>query len=401
MRWLFADPQNAAEAAYRRKIMSAIDAWWRSFQQRAPDIERVFSRQSKMDLPEWMHETLGGVHPAIMWEFGRALRGSGHRLVITPEMNHHLRPLVRTLLERAPRMPGWEFYDYRLPEDCEQAMLAVEGRVGVKLNGARIAAAATRSRKIDLSYFFPPELRLSDEKARHAAFIASEVLFGEQALDAWIGAINVIDPLNRDPKRRLLPLERGQETVAALISSLTEQLPERPFWERPTESDEDIWTSFQLQRPENAEDYAEREDYMFGTTRWMPLIETVHSGQLFGSSCHSRHAETFCYLKLDAAEIPSEHLVDFRSQFEEAIHSQLALAQAGGIVGGGTGLRYSYIDLAVTDLKLAIPLLQRLLASREAPLRSWLLFFDGDLRGEWVGIYPDTPAPPEWERPTD
>jgi hypothetical protein len=28
------------------------------------------------------------------------------------------------------------------------------------------------------------------------------------------------------------------------------------------------------------------------------------------------------------------------------------------------------------------------------PRRSWLLFYDPDLADEWLGIYPDTPAPP-------
>lgn len=400
MRWLYADPNNAAEMSYRQETQAAIDGWWRAFQKRAPDIVRVFSRQSEMDLPGWMIEALGAVHPEIMWEYGPALRGAGHRLVITPEMNHHLRPLVRSLLERAPRMPGWEFYAHRLPENPEQVLAAVEARLGLKIHGARISAAGTRSGKIDVSYLFPPELRLDENQAANAAFVASETLFGEQTLDAWIGGIEMIDPLNRDPNRRLLPLERGQETVSALINSFLEQLPDRPYWDRAYQSDDEIWSSFQIPEPEFSEDYPEREDLMFGSTRWMPLVQTVHGGKIFYSSCHSRHGETFCYLKLDAMGIlnEGEDLVFFRTQIEEALVPRLMQAQIGGLVGGGSGLRYSYIDLALTDVSRAIALIRSVLAECEAPTRSWLLFFDCELSAEWVGIFPDTPAPPRRER---
>jgi hypothetical protein len=51
-------------------------------------------------------------------------------------------------------------------------------------------------------------------------------------------------------------------------------------------------------------------------------------------------------------------------------------------IGGGTGLRYSYIDLALTDVKKAIPAIQGRLRQGKVPRRSWILFFDGHLVGE-------------------
>jgi len=59
-----------------------------------------------------------------MWEYGPAVRTKGHRLVITPESRKDFRQLVRTILDRAPDLPGWEFYPYRLAEDLEQARSA-------------------------------------------------------------------------------------------------------------------------------------------------------------------------------------------------------------------------------------------------------------------------------------
>src|SRR5262245_36475517 len=119
MRWRFIDPNNRSEAAERAATIARIDSWWQEFQVKSGDLAALFSRKAQWDLPEWMARHLGDVHPKLMWEFGPAVRNGGHRLVITPEGQHHLRPLVRTLLERAPSVPGWEFYEYRLAEDLE------------------------------------------------------------------------------------------------------------------------------------------------------------------------------------------------------------------------------------------------------------------------------------------
>ena len=92
-----------------------IDAWWAAFQAKAADLDALFSRQAEWDLPGWMQENLQPIHPHLMWEFGPAVEGPGHRLVITPESRRHLRPLVAEMLRRAPPLDGWEFYAYRLP----------------------------------------------------------------------------------------------------------------------------------------------------------------------------------------------------------------------------------------------------------------------------------------------
>src|SRR6187401_3100882 len=108
MRWYFADPANPHEAAEKQRTLMAIDRWWQAYQAKANDLSRLFSRQTEWDIVSWMHDQLGAVDPRLCWEYGPALRQEGHRLVITPEGKHFLRPMVRTLLERAPQIPGWE-----------------------------------------------------------------------------------------------------------------------------------------------------------------------------------------------------------------------------------------------------------------------------------------------------
>jgi hypothetical protein len=115
---------------------------------------------------------------------------------------------------------------------------------------------------------------------------------------------------------------------------------------------------------------------------------------LFYSERYSRHGETFCYLKLDGkAELDEEKFPD-RASVEDALNEILVPALAGCVISGGTGLRYSYIDLALADINAAVPLIKTRLRAGNIDRRSWLLFFDATLAEEWIGIYDDSPAPP-------
>ncbi len=79
---------------------------------------------------------------------------------------------------------------------------------------------------------------------------------------------------------------------------------------------------------------------------------------------------------------------------EEAISEALEKEKLGCAVGGGTGLRYSYVDLALTDLHRGTDVVRRVLQKSNLHKRSWLQFYDSALRDEWIGIYDDTPPPP-------
>lgn len=388
MRWIFADPANPAEMAHRNRTFGAIDAWWRAFQSKASDLDALFHRKSEWDLPRWMHDHLGAIDPGLMWEYGQAVRGPGHRLVVTPEQRKWLRPVVRSLLERAPKIAGWEFYPHRLPEDVPMTIQMVEARVGVNITGALVAASVAPGRKIDLSFVFPQQPGLDEQTANHAAFVATETLMGEHVLDTWIGGIDLLD--GQPPSQRPLPMDRAQATVGALISSIQEQLPPARMHDISVGDD---WANVQLE-PQEADDYPGRTDLIVASTQSVELFRAAHSSMIFTSSCHSRFGELFCYLKIDVSQVPRENIVEFRSQFEDALNPALEQAGIGCCIGGGSGIRYSYIDLALADVNQAVPIIRQVLAARRAPLRSWLLFFDDELSREWVGIYATTPEPP-------
>ena len=123
------------------------------------------------------------------------------------------------------------------------------------------------------------------------------------------------------------------------------------------------------------------------------FVRGFHEDEFFYSERFSRHGESFCYLKIDGSEgLDQDGGFSDRGSIEEAIDEVLIPARAGCVIGGGTGLRYSYIDVALSDAAAAIPLIRRRLRAGKIPWRTWLVFFDAPLAHEWVGIYGGTPA---------
>jgi len=400
MRWRFIDPADRPEADARNATIAKIDAWWAEFGKASDRIRALFSQKENWELPGWMERHLQAIEPQLMWEFGPAVKGDGHRLVITPESEHHLRPLVAEILKRAPKLDGWEFYPYRLPEDADQARSTELGRTGRDIADFEVTVAAGGLCRLDLTFSAPSILGTDDASALNAAFVAAESLLGEEVLDHWIGAIEVAPKprsgglkglLGKGPKARpgFVPLDRLRETAEALIGSLIDQLPPNPHYERIEDAE---WTIWELE-PAQADDYPAQRDLIVGMSVNPEQWVAVRSDSCFASQRFSRCGELFCSVKIDGSEGLGENGFADRAEIEDALDEVLLPAQLGCHIGGGTGLKYSYIEFALTDPVRGIEAIRDRLRAGRIPHRTWILFFDDDLAAEWVGIYDNTPPP--------
>jgi hypothetical protein len=256
--------------------------------------------------------------------------------------------------------------------------------------------------RIDLEFASPSLAAAEEQIGSQAAFVATETLLGEQLLEEWIGGISFTPGKTGRLKRllgggakqlpRFLGLERLKDTVEALVGSIVEQLPPEPHYERVNE-DNSEWTLWELQ-PDQAEDYAEQQDLFVGKSVNPEMWTAAHTGGVFTSKRFSRCGETFCYVKIDGAEGLGDDGFADKAEIEDALDAALRSNMLGCQIGGGMGLRYAYVDLALVDVAKGIEAVRRCLKSGKVPKRSWVQFFDSDWGGEWVGIYNDSPAPP-------
>lgn len=401
MRWRFIDPHNLQEVSERNAMLTKIDDWWQEFQAEQRAIAGSFTRFIEFDLVGWMNRHLESIHPDLMWEYGPAIHQKGDRLVITPESAHHLRPMVRTILERAPVIDGWEFYEHRLPEAVASAISTVRARTQRDVGDFKVRVTRGDDHLIDLTYTAPSIVDADARSASSAAFVATETLLGEACLDNWTGLVEATPtPPTRgfgrffvrtaNKQRHFVELGRLRETVHALIGSIRDQLPRKPLYESIEGAKGTVWKL----TPNEADDYAEQQDMFVGRSVSPAMWMAARSSRTFCSERFSRCDETFCYVKLDGSEgLDEDHFAD-KSEIEDALDEVLRPAVLGCTIGGGTGRRYSYIDLALTDVDKGIAAIKRRLQAGNVPKRSWIQFFDSDLAAEWVGIYDDTPQPP-------
>jgi hypothetical protein len=129
VRWKFLDPDRPEEASRRAGVLAAIDEFWAGFAGQRDAVEGGADRALA-----WMADHLRRVDEQLAWEIGPAAAG-GRSMTITPESRRELRPLVATVLERAPHVPGWTFTGHRPPVPAEHLAGVVQSRVDADLAG--------------------------------------------------------------------------------------------------------------------------------------------------------------------------------------------------------------------------------------------------------------------------
>lgn len=389
MRWIHQSKVDTVEMNERARLRSLMDGWWQEFAKRVNVLDATFRGADSFDISGWMEKHLAPINPNLMWEFGPAAAGRGHRLVITCETHCELRPLVAELFDRAPQIDGWEFHQWRPAESQDRAAQIVSAQLGVDLNGVQVTVSVGEDQRIDLTYRWPTT-PADRETAYDAAFVATELLLGEQQVDYSVGLIQLTDETSGETgAQHFHTLDRLNPTFAALRASMADQLPSTPFLDRV----EDIrWAVLEL-KPQEAIDYPQRADLVTAITCDPGLFGSTFSEGPFYSFRFSRCDEKFCYVKVDGADVTGIKFPD-REEMEEAVRKILDESGAGCLIGSGTGLRYSYLELALTNVDAAIRELRQLLGNGNVPRRSWILFHDADLQDEWVGIYEDSPPPP-------
>ena len=390
MRWIYA--KTPEELAHRREKIALARAWWKEFEKRADDLNQLFAGKQDWDLPKWIAETLQRIDCGLMWEFGPAINGPGHRLVITPESESELRPLVCSILENAPDIPGWEFYGHRLPEPPVTALAMVKARQGAAITGWRCVACSSGA-KIDL-YYLPSEQINDGALFDGYAFVLTESLLGEAVLDQWIGVICAISEVDLHKETRgegeIVELAEFKAHVDKLIEARRDSLPDKPL---VVEVNDEAQGRVYQYKPEKADDYDQQEDLLTGIGIVDGLASAVRRPGFYSSS-FSRRGEVFCYLKTDGSDIAPEDSFEDRASIEDAIDAAIRPEFLGCVIGGGTGLRYSYVELALTDVEQAAERINNALRDGGISRRSWLLFHDCELCAEWIGVYDDSPPPP-------
>jgi hypothetical protein len=321
-------------------------------------------------------------------------------IALTARGDRSAQPLVDAICARAPSISPLRLSPGAPAQPRDAAIRRVQEELSFDVSDARVRAGFARGHLLELLIQSAAFADAADDRAIDAAELLVASLLGESVFEDWIGEVRVA-PLprksllpvldNAATEGRFFPLAELCETAGTAIEGVIAGLPERTFWKRGRES-EDGWTMFELE-PELAHDYAAQDDLAIATTCAPEMLKCFLRGQPFSSLRFSRHAERFCYLKLDGEGQSSEARLAARRALEDRLSDVLGRDGLGAVIGNGMGVRYAYVDLALANLDAAVERTAAIAREAGVPRRSWLLFCDGALAAEWVGVRDDTPPP--------
>ena len=278
---------------------------------------------------------------------------------------------------------------------CAQAVARIRAEWSLDFSRARVRSGFARGHLLDVVVYLP-----GGSGAEHEADAADalvRLLIGEELFERWLGSVSVapaprggpLTVLNDNSEdRSALPLETLPDTVRAATTGLKIGLPSLLEPSTPGAAD---WVLFELE-PRPAGDYAAQDDLVFCSTRVPELKKSFLSGEPFFSGRFTQSEAIFSYLKYESCEVSPEARLTERARFEECIAERLT-AEGGVLVGVGLGLRYGYLDFALSDPDAVRARLLPALRAAGMARRAWWLFCDSELEREYIPAYEDSPAP--------
>ncbi|MGJ8621261.1 MAG: hypothetical protein ACSHW1_00685 [Yoonia sp.] len=340
--------------------------------------------------PAEVMTALTDVSPELMWEFGPSPRG--HALTITAEWNDANRALARAVINAAPELPRWEFFEVRRPEaNPDLAADFFSQRFREPLTLTSIGAVVGRSGRVDLvGHGTGSEQALADQVLKVASLI-----LGEAVERDWIGFIDGAPTAKAGLLKRLSgksatafdPAAFAEDFRAAIAKAKSE-LPEQPYAELSLDERE-----VSLFKAKGLHDAHPRADLLTFAVASKQYGHAALSRERFSSACHSIHGEWFLYVRILRTEHTPFDDVGDRGIIEENLHAALSKEALGGVVGAGHGRGAVYIDLAVTDVPRAIAQITQTLSGHTYTNTATIHFMDQVLQSLVLPAAQTSPKP--------
>jgi hypothetical protein len=278
-----------------------------------------------------------------------------------------------------------------------KALEAVRTVHGVDFSDARARAGFSRGHLIDVVLSLPGG-RGSDRE-HDAARTLLLALLGEARVADWLGEVS-IEPAPRGGLLRVLdsrakparffPVSELGQTFERAIAGLYAGLPDKPLW---STGGEQLWTMLEASA-ERADDYPAQDDLLLASTYLPEMLKCFLGGSPFASSRFSRHGELFADLKSESRSDDPRLSLSTRRVLEDALDAALVSERAGRVVGSGLGIRYSYVDFALSNVESGLSVVANVARRIGLSERSWVLFCDTALEDEWAPVHSGAPAPP-------
>jgi hypothetical protein len=391
-RWYTVDSSAKAEYRQKERTLARIDEFWAEFKKVEPKLRCLNFDKNKKGIDfqsDWISKQTIKVHPDLMWELGPGHGKGTYKLDFSVVGHDDLTYIAKTMVQRAPKVPRWSFSAYKRPVPFNDVnmMYKMRGHIG---NAPEFHAdfSLGKDNLIDVTVTTPAA---TGDAKKNAAIILllSDVILGEENSDIWLGQFIA-------KKTKPLPKfdyetasKRFANDFYAKQKELLASLPSVPYYKLEKFGTFGLFTlpldlGFTRQTISTSAD---------------KLCHALVYSRRFHSKRFSKFDEKFVYLQIPEAGENST-FVERRGKLEDALNAELKKAQLGCVFAGGWGPPDTgYIDLCVTNVDRAIPLIRTVCRKFNLSHKTNLRFYDCDWLYEWVGMYDDTPVPGDIERP--
>jgi Family of unknown function (DUF695) len=198
---------------------SPIDGFWAWWADARDRVAASIENGTPGDQVDAISSRVNRINDGLAWELARGAN-SKHALVVSPEGNPAIRSIALRWLAAAPPADAtWEYYAARQPGAL--GMLEAGG-VRLDLSDVRAIASWNSDRqRVHVRLWHPALEGQPDSTQSQVAFLFLDNLLGEETVERWIGAIDVLEAaiVGRTPEE--LRDEVKRQTAAADEESWT------------------------------------------------------------------------------------------------------------------------------------------------------------------------------------
>jgi len=189
-----ANPGPSADAE-RPQAGDGIDAFWLWWKEAGPMLAAKIDAGRAAEIASEVSRHVDALHPGLAWETGEGLKGGRHHLALSSEGDVTLRVLTERWLARAPPPDGiWEFYPAKQAWGTRAIVYPDDPGVKIDREDTRVAAEQVDLReRIDVKLYHPAFAMLDRRLRLQSAFLLLDGVLGEDGVERWIGAIEVLD----------------------------------------------------------------------------------------------------------------------------------------------------------------------------------------------------------------
>lgn len=324
-----------------KSFIKHADRFWQAFLEREEELRGFIDRREDPEKAVQILEELFSIcFGQTFFQIGFSEEVQKYELIATPEGNYMLLPGLFCWYLRTPRkvLEKWRVH-YAKPAEL------VDDDVNLQMHGTVIDNDLLRiyvepdkeAQKFHMQVYCENFAKITQEQAYQMLFIYFGNLIGELFVMENIGEIV------------LLAEDKGKGTLVEteFLGEFMEETMAKEKWNCHN-NPLGLYTSYQM-RPNEAPNFAKREDIFIGYTRLVPLIQQFLNEESEQVIERKKDGIHFGYLCFDNTFLPREKVVEFRTELEDTLEGMLEGEQTAFLLGGATGYRYSYIDVCVFD----------------------------------------------------